>query len=94
MQKVLLLSSFIFLISPVSAYVSGGSNLGFMGYPECSCRKPMKTFISSKWELDDYKFQHARYIDCVNEYIDNANKDIRRIKEKAEQSLEEANRNF
>ena len=92
MSQVFIISLLLALLNPVSAYAIGGSNLTLSSYPECTCYKPMKPIlINSQWELDDYKFQYDQYIDCVNEYIDNANNDIKRIKEKAEEALNEAN---
>jgi hypothetical protein len=82
--------------------VFGGSNLGLGGYPSNSCTKPIKptrpyTF-DSQWEIDSYNREVDRYnsnfrdyIDCIKEYLDNADNDIKRIKEKAQEAIDEAN---
>ena len=76
------------------AGVSGGSNLGLSGYPEHSCGlKPMEPLAEtymrdSDWEtvindmqMDGHDTLLSMYVDCINEYVDNANNDIKRIRE-------------
>ncbi len=85
------------------AIVIGGTNLGFSGYPDHSCRKPNKPFkpysFNSRWEVDSYNsqvdsynYEHQRYIACVKEYLENADNDIKRIQEKMEEAIAEAKR--
>ncbi|RYG62107.1 MAG: hypothetical protein EON60_01000 [Alphaproteobacteria bacterium] len=72
------------------AYVMGGSNLGFTGYPKASCSKPFKPFsFTSQWDVDRYNNDLKRYADCVDEYMENANNDIKRIKESANDLMRE-----
>ncbi|MFV7784359.1 hypothetical protein ACNPKB_10530 [Shewanella marisflavi] len=97
-QLILLL-----LIFPLCAYpvVFGGSNLGFSGYPSHNCIKPTKPFkpysFNSQWQIDSYNSevefynsQIRQYLSCIDEYIDNANNDIKRIKEKTQEAIYEA----
>ncbi len=76
------------------AVVSGGSNLGLSGYPEHSCGlKPMEPVAETymrdpEWEteindmqMDGYDALLSMYVDCINEYVNNANNDIKRIRE-------------
>ncbi|HEX4304095.1 MAG TPA: hypothetical protein VHZ78_14960 [Rhizomicrobium sp.] len=92
-----------FLISSdANAVVFGGSNLGFMGYPDSSCRKPYSKPVrpynfSSQFDIDsynrqvdEYNFELDHYIRCVKEYVENANNDINRIKEKADDLITDA----
>lgn len=98
-----IISILLVLLFPLSAYavVFGGSNLGFGGYPSHDCSKPTKPFkpysFNSQWEIDSYNseverynFQLQQYLSCIDEYIENANNDIRRIKEKAQEAIDEA----
>ncbi len=70
--------------SPSFAYVMGGSNLGYMGYPECKARV--------SWQPDEYEMDN--YIREVKKYIENCDNDMRRIQEAKEDAIREANRNI
>lgn len=83
------------------AIVFGGTNLGMFGYPSHECTKPLKPIrpysLDSQWEIDSYNsdvdlynFELRRYIDCIEEYVENAGYDIERIKEKAQEAIDEA----
>ena len=88
-------ASFIFF--PLTAsltfgYVFGGSNLGYMGYPNHSCYKPYRPIsFETQYEVDSYNMEFSMYIDCINEYVDNARNDIQRITDQANQAIDEAN---
>jgi hypothetical protein len=85
------------------AMVFGGSNLDFLGYPSHTCTapysKPIKPYsFSSQWEVDQYNMEVENYnrerrefISCIEEYVDNEKNDIKRIKEKANEAINEAN---
>ncbi|MCF7821988.1 MAG: hypothetical protein K9M17_06060 [Mariprofundaceae bacterium] len=90
------------LLFPLTAHalVFGGSNLGFSGYPSHDCIKPTKPIkpysFDSQWEVDSYNSevdlynsQLQQYLSCIDEYIENANNDIKRIKEKAQEAIDE-----
>lgn len=89
--------------SPVLALVFGGSNLSFLGYPSNDCSppysKPYKPYqFNSQFEIDMYNLEVMRYnaeiqsyTYCIKEYIENAKNDIRRIQEKIDEAIEEAN---
>lgn len=91
----------VFITSYVNAAVFGGSNLGFSGYNDHSCSKPMKPYkpysFNSQWEIDNYNmevenynYQWRSYISCIEEYLENANNDIKRIQEKQQEAIDEA----
>jgi hypothetical protein len=83
---------FILSVAGANAYVPGGTNFGILGYPEHSCRKPFKPYqFNDQYELDNYRDEVQAYIDCINEYVENAGNDIERIKESAESAIGEAN---
>ena len=87
-----------------SAVVSGGSNIDSFDYPSHSCSKPQKSTrvfkphnFANPWEVEQYnsgvktynaKFE--KYAECIKKYIDNANKDMERIREKANEAIAEA----
>lgn len=84
-----------------SAYVIGGTNFDFRGYPEPNCIKPIRPnkpySFNSQWEVDSYNrqvesfnMQYDMYVDCVKTYLDNASKDIDRIKEKMKSAIDDA----
>ena len=103
MRRLILLLSLTIPILPLnaSAIVFGGSNLGIMGYPSHGCYKPTKPYkpysLDSQWEVDSYNAEVNRYnsnlrqyLSCIDEYIDSASNDIKRIKEKAQEAVDEA----
>lgn len=85
------------------AIVLGGSNLGVLGYPDTSCRKPIKPFKPYSFnssseidlynnEVDLYNMLNQQYFSCVKEYLENAGNDIKRINEKMDEAIGEAKR--
>lgn len=80
------------LVSGTSwAIVIGGSNLGVFGYPEHDCVKPRRPLPPvDQWAADSYNRDARRYRDCMIEYLENAENDIKRIKEKMEEVVDEA----
>lgn len=92
-KYTIILTFFLLLISTTAfSFVSGGSNLGLMGYPEHTCSKPYKPYeFNDQYELDSYRSEVQTYINCINEYVENANNDIERIREAAQSAIDEAN---
>ena len=102
MRKIVLLLTILLYPLYVHAMVFGGSNLSFTGYPSHDCMKPTKPYkpysFNSQWEVDSYNsevesynFELQQYLSCIDEYVENANNDIKRIKEKAQEAIDEAN---
>lgn len=102
-RRVTLLLLLVSISSSVFAIVLGGTNLGILGYPEHSCKKPNKPMkpysLDSSWEInsynieaDSYNMERERYISCMKEYLENAGNDIQRIKENMEAAIDEAKR--
>ncbi len=89
----LLLSVIIFIISNnLLAIVFGGSNLGMFGYSSHDCSKPYRPYqFNSQYEVDDYNNEVNYYINCIEEYLDNAKNDILRIQNKMNDAIDEAN---
>lgn len=107
-EPVIVMKNSVFLlllmIIPLNAeaYIYGGSNLGYSGYPSHDCNEPVKPFkpysFTSQWEIDSYNAQVKNYnsqlqdyIACLEEYTDNANNDIKRIQEKAREAIDDKN---
>ena len=88
---IALLAGFAFS-TPALALVFGGTNFGFMGYPDHTCSEPYKPYqFTDQYQVDRYNRDMEEYIDCINEYVDNAANDIKRIQESAQSAIDEAN---
>ena len=99
---LLLSSSTLWVATPVSAYVGGSSNFsGFRGYPDHDCIKPYEPTkpysFESQWDVDQwnsevetYNYEWQTYVNCINEYVDAASNDIKRIREKANEAINDA----
>ncbi|HEV2563395.1 MAG TPA: hypothetical protein VGT78_14760 [Rhizomicrobium sp.] len=93
----------IFASSGARAVVIGGSNLPLFGYPDHQCTKPYDKPVKPyefhdqdeinlyNSEVDEYNSQLERFTACIREYLENANNDIKRIQEKAQDAVDEAN---
>ena len=80
------------------ATVFGPTNFGFLGYPAHSCYKPMKPrkpySMTEEWEVDRYNSEVDSYNSqlrifqaCASEYVDAAQNDMKRIREKVDELL-------
>ncbi len=92
---VVALLSCLFLFS-LFAYVIGGTNLGYLGYPEYSKVKPSKPYTSykgtvTKYQYEAYKSSVEDYVDGAKQYIENGNNDIKRIQEEQRDAIKSAN---
>ena len=89
------------------AVVIGGSNIAeTFDYPSHSCTKPARSTrlfkpmgIANTYEIEQYNSEvknynanYEKYIECIKQYIDNANRDMERIREKANEAVAEANK--
>lgn len=82
-KKVIIITTLItfWTISIAFAYVVGGSNLGYVGYPEFDAYLP---YNPSRYDIEIY-------INDAQEYIDNCNNDIQRILEAQQNAINTAN---
>lgn len=69
-----------------------GSNLGFTGYPDFSESEPLPPYDNSDLSKNSYRIQVESYVRSAQEYLDNANSDIKRIQESKNETAEKANR--
>ncbi|HTT96807.1 MAG TPA: hypothetical protein VMF58_02070 [Rhizomicrobium sp.] len=73
----------LLLSADAGAYVFGGTNFSFSGYPDPFCTKPTKPFdLSDQFLVQQYNNDVDTYVRCVKEYLDNADNDRKRILEK------------
>ena len=104
-MKRLFLTTVMILLVPTNlhAEVVGGSNLGIGGYPSNKCAKPNKPAKPDSFNGQDeieaynsqiqlYNSKYQEYVSCINEYITNGNNDAKRIKERAQDAVDEANK--
>lgn len=78
------------------AYVLGGTNFGFSGYPGYKENKPSEPYVSydgtvSKSQYESYKRSVESYVENAKEYIENGNNDMKRIQEAQKAALDSAN---
>jgi hypothetical protein len=51
---------------------------------------PSAPYSNDQWAWDSFRRDASEYIDCINEYIDAGDQDIRRIREAQQDALSEA----
>ncbi|HEM8492623.1 TPA: hypothetical protein U2Q18_003703 [Citrobacter koseri] len=76
----------------VNATVFGGSNLGFSGYPEFSDAEPTPPYNRDEYSMGAYKRDVERFIQNAKDYTENADNDVKRIREAQEDAIQKANR--
>ncbi|HAT2607140.1 TPA: hypothetical protein I8235_000049 [Kluyvera intermedia] len=83
----------LFILAPFasSAIVLGGTNLGYMGYPEFSEVAPSRPYSDDQYSMEEYRRQVANYTAKAKEYLENSNADIKRIQEAQEDAINKAN---
>jgi len=93
MKRRIILAALALTLASGSAWaiVIGGSNFSVMGYPDHRCYKPSRPYGPiDQWAADRYNSYMRIYRDCVIDYLDNAENDIKRIKEKMQGAVDEA----
>lgn len=82
------------LLLPLSsyAYVYGGSNLGYSGYPEFSGYEPSPPFSDDQFAMDNYKREVDDYVTKAKQYVEDADSDAKRVREAQQETIEKANR--
>lgn len=94
----------LFAAAPAGAVVEGGSNFGAFNYPSHGCGvaptpPPRPADMTSVREVeaynrlvDDYNIRVRSYSECIGAYVERAEKDMERIREKADQAIEDMRR--
>ena len=80
----------LFVASDAPAFVFGGSNLGILGYPEFSGYRPGKPYSRESYMISSYRMEMENYLSEIEEYLDNARNDIKRISEAMQEAKDEA----
>ena len=99
----IIISTTLLISTNSSSAVYGGSNLGWSGYPDHSCSEPFymsaKPSFTTQDEVDDWNYQVRDYNSqmegfrtCINEYIEDGNNDMKRIKEGQEDAISDWDR--
>lgn len=81
-------SGFIF------GFVMGGTNFSISGYPKFFRYKPSTPFHTgtiAEWEYDSYQSSVERFVDEAKTYVENADNDVRRIRESQQEAIDAAN---
>lgn len=87
------------------AYVTGGTNFSYSGYPDPECSRPFRPIkpydLTNELAVDSYNrrvrlynLEYDEYIACIQLYVENATNDMKRIKEKAEEEIQKARPEF
>ncbi|WP_245609591.1 hypothetical protein [Trabulsiella guamensis] len=94
MRNITFSALLILMVFPVvaNATVFGGSNLGFGGYEEFSAMEPTPPYDRSEYSMNAYRSDVESYIQNAKEYTENADNDVKRIREAQEEALSKANR--
>jgi hypothetical protein len=79
--------------SAAFAQVFGPSNFSFLGYPEPRCARPYVPYSgASEYAWRSFKLDVDTYVDCVNEYVEAGDNDVKRIRLAQDEALAEAKR--
>lgn len=90
MKKLTVFAGLMLVSATAGAVVFGGSNLGLFGYPEAKCYKPTRPYdLSDEYAVNRYNSDLREYKRCLTEYVENANNDMKRIREAVEEALEQ-----
>lgn len=89
-QMILVALFSVFITGTAAALVFGPSNLPLMGYPDHRCYAPSRPYSDDRYAWESFRADANRYIDCINEYVEAGNNDIRRIQDAQRDALTEA----
>ncbi len=100
--RLALVSIFVFVSSDAISAETGRSYMGISEYPSHTCSAPSKLIEPDSFneqgevdkynvKVDNYNSQIRTYIDCIEEYIDVAENDIKKIRKKMTEAINEAN---
>lgn len=93
MKKIIIIAV-IFVLCLCSAgmgYVYGGSNLTLSRYPEFSALRPSKPYGKNRYDAERYQNDVISYRRQAQEYLNNAENDVKRINEAVNDTVEQVN---
>ncbi len=93
---------FFFVSSAAIATKTGGSYTGISEYPSHTCSAPTKPIEPDSFseqgkvdqynvKVDNYNSQIRTYTDCIRGYVDIAKNDIKKIRKRITEAINEAN---
>ncbi|MDY4314105.1 hypothetical protein SOW02_04025 [Pectobacterium actinidiae] len=91
MIKMIILISISSIAFTSNAYVYGGSNFNYSGYPNFSDFPPSAPYGNEQYMWNNYKLEVENYVGKVKEYVENGDNDIKRIKESQQKAINHAN---
>mgnify|MGYP007088018268 CR=1 FL=1 len=91
MKKFFLSVLFLLLSSNLAAAYYGASNLGYSGYPSHSCREPTQPLSDDSYLWQSFIGEVEIYERCINDYVEAAKNDQKRIVEKANEAVNDYN---
>ena len=80
----------VFTTNSADAVVFGPSNLGLGSYPSPRCYEPAIPYGNDEYSWSSFRRQANEYIDCINEYVEAADNDVRRIRDEQEEAIQDA----
>lgn len=80
----------VLISGAASAVVFGPSNFSFAGYPDHQCYAPNRPYSDDTYAWERFRADGNRYIECVNDYVEAGNNDIRRIRDAQQDARSEA----
>lgn len=84
---------FVLVVPAALAYAYDSLNFGFGRYPDMDCKKPFIPLkITDQFEIDSLQYDIDQYTMCVEEYIEDAENDARRVLDKRDEAMEEFKR--
>lgn len=91
MKKVVAVVLLVLFSVPAFAYVMGPTNFGPMGYPDHGCFQPRIPIANDEYLWASFKREALRYEQCIQEYVDAAEYDRRRVLDSANEAIDEYN---
>ena len=100
----LLAAALVAAAAPAGAVVYGGSNFGSYDYPTHNCGLPpyppqrpydmtsVRDVETYNRLVDQYNTQVRSFSECINAYVERAERDMQRIREKANLAIEDVRR--
>ena len=73
------------------AAVYGSSNLGYRGYPEPDCIQPVPPYSRESWAWRAFQSELEMYKMCIQDYVEAAENDRRRVLERANEAIDDYN---
>lgn len=87
---LLFTSTLLLIASPALGYFYGSGNLIGL-YPTFNNMTPSAPYSRDEYSFNRYRDEVKRYVKAAEEYVDNANNDIRQIQDAKSEAIDKAN---